>query len=128
MTLERLEVTIFGHREALAVEVDHAVLKQRLLGQIDALDWVLDQIQALFQEDEEPIPLVPTQPPLPPIPPHVQEILDGLQRAGEDYHVSTSGAKVYVRRDGMWINATKTSNVTSTSTSTVKMQWETKDF
>jgi len=66
---------------------------------------------------DESIPLVPTEPDrwqrpkqefLPPIPQYVQEILDGLEQAGEQYHVSTDGKKVYARKDGQWVQAKAT--------------------
>jgi hypothetical protein len=124
----RLEILLAEHEAKLYKELNKAVIKQRIYGQIDALEWVMQQIDALRDEIEEPIPLVPTDPdrfrrqgheknpfaqewqtqPAPPQHAHpVQPTLDpwGLNtRQMEDFSVTSSdGASIYVRKDGKWV-------------------------
>jgi hypothetical protein len=99
--LARLKRKLALRLDDLEDQAERQFIKQRLLGQIDALEWVIGQIHALSDKDE------PAQPPVPPIPAEIQEILSGLERAGEQYHVSTSGKKIYVRSDGQWVEHPK---------------------
>jgi len=106
--LEDLEDLITKRLAELHTLADTSVIKQRIFGQIDALDWVMQQIDELT-----PSPTVePTRFDRKltsvwdaSLPPWLSSVLDGLERAGEQYHVSTDGKKVYVRKNGQWVQA-----------------------